>query len=36
MNALDHPRKPEIAALRALIRGLDPALNEGVKWNAPS
>lgn len=31
-----HPHATAINALRALIRGLDPSIQEGVKWNAPS
>src|SRR5262245_61761709 len=33
---LRHPAKPEIEAVRALILGADPAIQEAVKWNAPS
>lgn len=33
---LDHPRKPEILALRELILSVDPAIREAIKWNAPS
>ncbi len=33
---LDHPLKQEIQAVRAIILGVDPAIAEGVKWNAPS
>lgn len=33
---LEHPLKPEIEAVRALIRGADARVREGVKWNAPS
>lgn len=36
LAALDHPRKPEILALRELILGADPRIAEGVKWNVPS
>ncbi|HYR09262.1 MAG TPA: DUF1801 domain-containing protein [Longimicrobium sp.] len=36
LDALDHPRKPEILALRRIILGADPAIAEGIKWNAPS
>ena len=36
MRALDHPHKPAIEALRRIIRGTDPAIIEGIKWNAPS
>lgn len=34
--ALDHPAKREIVALRNIIRSVDPAVREGIKWNAPS
>ena len=33
---LDHPLKAEVEALRDIIRGVDPAITEQVKWNAPS
>ncbi len=36
MSALDHPQKPEIDAVRAIIRGASRKLVEQVKWNAPS
>ncbi len=36
MAALDHPRKADIEAVRALILGLDPAVGEGIKWKAPT
>lgn len=36
MAALDHPLKPEIEALRAIIKAAGPELAERVKWNAPS
>lgn len=36
MAELVHPHKPEIEALRALMLGVAPAVQEGVKWNAPS
>jgi hypothetical protein len=36
MAALDHPYKPEIEALRAAMRNVDPAIAEGIKWNSPS
>ena len=31
-----HPHKAAIQALRKLILGVDPAIAEGIKWNAPS
>ena len=36
MAALDHPHEAGIAALREAILAVDPAIAEGVKWNAPS
>lgn len=36
MQALEHPLKPEIAALRDIILGADPTIAEEIKWNAPS
>ncbi len=36
MAALTHPLKPEIEALRGIIRAAGPELAERVKWNAPS
>ncbi len=36
MAALDHSRKAEIEALRAIIKAAGPELAERVKWNAPS
>ncbi|HEU4881205.1 MAG TPA: DUF1801 domain-containing protein [Longimicrobium sp.] len=36
LDALDHPHKPEILALRRIILGADPGIAEGIKWNAPS
>jgi hypothetical protein len=36
LDALDHPHKPEILALRRIILAADPAIAEGIKWNAPS
>ena len=36
MANLEHPNKPEIEALRQIIRGADSTIEEGVKWNAPS
>jgi hypothetical protein len=34
--ALDHPLKAEIAAVRRAMLAADPAIHEGIKWNAPS
>ena len=36
MATLDHPHKTAIAALRDVMRGADPSISEGVKWNVPS
>jgi hypothetical protein len=36
MARLEHPRKNEIQAIRQIICGVDGAIAEGVKWNAPS
>ena len=36
MAALDHPMKPQLEAVRRAILSADPAIAEGVKWNAPS
>ena len=36
MAQLDHPHKPAIEAIRKVVRGADPAIAEGIKWNAPS
>ena len=36
MAALDHPLKPEMARLRAIVRAAAPGTGERVKWNAPS
>lgn len=36
MRALDHPLKAQLESLRGLILGIDPAIVEGIKWNAPS
>ena len=36
MARLEHPHKAGIEALRRAILAVDPAVAEGVKWNAPS
>jgi hypothetical protein len=36
MRTLDHPAKEVIQAIRSAILAVDPAVAEGVKWNAPS
>lgn len=32
----EHPHRAEIAALREIILGADPGIEDGIKWNAPS
>ena len=36
LDSLEHPFKREILEVRRIILGADPAISEGVKWNAPS
>jgi len=36
MTSLVHAHKSEIEALRKLMREVDPSVQEGIKWNAPS
>ena len=36
LAALDHPLKPEIEAVRQIILGVSPTIQETIKWNAPS
>ncbi|MDP2310830.1 MAG: DUF1801 domain-containing protein [Pseudomonadota bacterium] len=36
MLALEHPLEAEIAAVRQIVLGVDPRIEEAVKWNAPS
>jgi hypothetical protein len=36
LEALQHPFKPEILALRQIILEADPSIAEAIKWNAPS
>lgn len=36
MADLDHPLKAEVAALRAVITGVDDRITEQIKWKAPS
>ena len=36
MAALEHPQKPLIARVRAIILGANGRITEQVKWNAPS
>lgn len=36
MASLQHPHKSLVEAIRRSILGIDPAIAEGIKWNAPS
>lgn len=36
MQSLVHPLKAEVETIRQLILSADPAITEGLKWNAPS
>lgn len=36
MDALEHPLKQEIEAVRAIIKSVDSRIGERIKWNAPS
>ncbi|MEZ4403568.1 MAG: DUF1801 domain-containing protein [Kofleriaceae bacterium] len=36
VRGLDHPLRREIERVRAVILGVDPAITEAIKWNAPS
>ena len=36
MEALVHPARTEVEVLRRAILAADPAIAEGIKWNAPS
>ncbi len=36
LKVLDHPLKPLVQALRKIILGVSPKIQEGIKWNAPS
>jgi hypothetical protein len=36
MATLDHPQHAAVQALREAVLGADPAIAEGIKWNAPS
>lgn len=36
LDALSHPLKPELLALRKLILSISPAVTEEFKWNSPS
>lgn len=36
LASLDHPQADVIAAVRELVLAADPAIGEGIKWNAGS
>jgi len=36
MATLEHPHKDAIQLIRRIMCSIDPAIAEGVKWNAPS
>jgi len=36
LKALEHPRKAELEAIRQIILGADPRIQEGIKWNTTS
>lgn len=36
MGKLDHPLKAEVQAVREIIKGVNQAITEEIKWNAPS
>jgi hypothetical protein len=36
MRHLEHPLKAEMEAVRAIILGANPCIQERIKWNAPS
>jgi hypothetical protein len=36
MATLDHPHKDAVAALRKIVAGADPSIEEGIKWKSPS
>ena len=36
LRKLDHPRKPDIEAVRSIILGASPKISEGIQWNSPS
>ncbi len=36
LATLEHPRKAEIEAVRAILLGADARIHESIKWNAPS
>jgi hypothetical protein len=36
MSKLTHSLKPGLEAVRSIILGVSPEINEGIKWNSPS
>ncbi len=36
IEALEHPHKPVILALRRVLLGIDASIGEAIQWNAPS
>ncbi|MFT3878382.1 MAG: DUF1801 domain-containing protein [Gemmatales bacterium] len=36
LKSLKHPLKKEIEAVRKIILGVSPSIQEGIKWNGPS
>ncbi|NOT34675.1 MAG: DUF1801 domain-containing protein [Candidatus Eisenbacteria bacterium] len=36
LAALEHPHKPDIEAIRAIIVSADKRIHESIRWNAPS
>ncbi|HKZ65237.1 MAG TPA: hypothetical protein VJ111_02720, partial [Chitinophagaceae bacterium] len=36
MDAMNHPLKKEVEAVRSIIKNAGPKLNERIKWSAPS
>jgi hypothetical protein len=36
VDAITHPLKKEVEAIRGIIKKASPKLNEKIKWNAPS
>src|SRR5262245_53119364 len=36
METLNHPLKVEVQAVRDIIKDVNPAITEHIKWNAPS
>lgn len=36
MDRLDHPCKSEVQVVREIIKNVNPAITEQIKWNAPS